>query len=71
MRRFLNETLQTPDPSDYTNTDLAIGGDWRDRITVKNGKYFNGDIGQVAIYNRVLSNSEMRNNYNSTISNYA
>jgi hypothetical protein len=22
MRRFLNETLQTPDPSDYTNTDF-------------------------------------------------
>ena len=57
--------------NEYAGIDLAIGGDWRDRINTKNGRYFNGEIGQVAIYNRALTAQEMMQNYEKTKSNYS
>ena len=65
---FINGTLESTGTSGTSlltaNPNIRIGGNTLD------GKYFNGKIGQVKIYNKVLSTTEVLQNFNATRSRF-
>jgi hypothetical protein len=61
----ISESIGTSGTSTLTaNPNIIIGGNTLD------SRYFNGKIAQVKIYNRVLSESEILQNYNSQINRF-
>ena len=61
---YSSATISVSWVSSKINTGLIIGRKWDQAVT------FNGSIGQVRIYDRILSTSEIAQNYNATKSRY-